>query len=102
MGRNDVRVLGQVLAVLELFLEASPRGPGFADGLDRYLVPRGLVLCDPRGTVGPFAGLLDEREAIIKAGLIRAVVLCGHHLCKSQTLRSKETADLLCLTRCAT
>ena len=70
VGRDDVRVLGEVLPVLELLLEAGSGGGVLADGLDGHLAAVGLVLCNPGGAIGAFAGWLDESVALVEAGLV--------------------------------
>ena len=72
VGSDDVRVLRQVLAILQLLLEARSGGGVFADGLDGHFTPVGLVLCDPGDAVCAVAGRLDEGVALIEASLVVA------------------------------
>ena len=72
VGSDDVRVLRQVLAILQLLLETRSGGSVFADGLDGYFTPVRLVFCDPGCAVCPFASRLDEGVALIEASLVVA------------------------------
>ena len=70
VGGDDVRVLGEVLAVLQLLLEAGTGGGVFADGLDGDLAAGGLVFSDPGGAIGALPCGLDESVALVQAGLV--------------------------------
>ena len=72
VGSDDVRVLRQVLAILQLLLEARSGGSVFADGLDGHFTPVGLVFCNPGSAVSTFASRLDESVALIEASLVVA------------------------------
>ena len=74
VGRDDVRVLRQVFAVLELLLEAGAGGGVFADCLDGNFAAGRLVLGYPCSAVRAFAGGLDEGVALIEAGLVTACI----------------------------
>ena len=62
-----MRVLGEVLPVLKLFLEARPGGGCLADGLDGHLLASGLIFGEPGGSIGAFPGRLDEGVALVQA-----------------------------------
>ena len=70
VGSDDVRVLGEVLSVLELLLEAGSGSGFFADCLDGNLAASGLVFRNPGGAVGALSGGLDESVALVQAGLV--------------------------------
>ena len=73
VGSDDVRVLRQVLAILQLLLEARSGGSVFADGLDGHFTPVGLVFCNPGSAVSAFASRLDEGVALIEASSIASL-----------------------------
>ena len=70
VGSDDVRVLGEVLSVLEFLLEAGSGSGFFADCLDGNLAAGGLVFGHPGGAVGSLSGGLDESVALVEAGLV--------------------------------
>ena len=70
VGRDDVRVLGEVLPILEFLLEAGAGGGVLADCLDGDLAASGLVFGNPGGAVGALASGLDEGVALVQAGLV--------------------------------
>ena len=78
VGTDDEGMLCEVLAVLELPLEVCSGSARFADGLDGDFLARGLVLGDPRSAVSALAGLLEESESLVEAGLVSSSRFCSH------------------------
>ena len=74
---DDIGVLRNMLAVLELPLEVSPPGTRLADRLDCNGIPSGLVFCNPGGSIGALTSLPQESETLIQASLV--VCLLSSH-----------------------
>ena len=70
---DDVGMVGQVPAVLELLLEVRAPGVVLVDGLDGHQLASGLVLGNPGGAVGALASLLDERVPLVQASVVGVV-----------------------------
>ena len=81
VGSDNVWVLGEVLAVLQLLLEAGAGGGVLADGFDGHLATCRLVLSDPGGAVGALSCGLDESVALVQAGLVACHCSRGSRLC---------------------
>ena len=70
MGGDDVRVLREVLAILQFPLEVGALGACLADGLDSDSLARRSVVGNPRSAVRTLAGLLDKGESLVQARLV--------------------------------
>ena len=73
MSGDDVGMVGQIPAVLELLLEVRAPGVVLVDGLDGHQLASGLVLGNPGGAVGALASLLDERVPLVQASVVGVV-----------------------------
>ena len=67
VSSDNIGVLGDTLAVLELPLEVVSAGISFADSFNGHRFSSGFVLCNPGGPIGAFSGLLYKVVSLIEA-----------------------------------